>query len=89
VFPVRYKLNLYMLYRRKWTASVIYWSEFLAKIQRSRVRFPALADFLGVVGLERGPLSFVSTIKELLGRKNDNFYTFVYTSIGKTTDVSP
>jgi hypothetical protein len=28
--------------------------------------------FLGIVGLERGPLSLVSTIKELLGRKSDS-----------------
>jgi hypothetical protein len=35
-----------------------------------RVRFPALPDFSEVVGLERGPLSFVNTIEELLGRNN-------------------
>jgi hypothetical protein len=42
----------------------------------ARVRFPALPDFLGkknknktVVGLERGPLSLVSTTEELLDRK--------------------
>jgi hypothetical protein len=39
-----------------------------------RVQFPALRDFLGkkkkkVVGLERGPLSLVSTTEELLDRK--------------------
>jgi hypothetical protein len=30
LFPVRYELNLYMLCRRKWTASVVQWSESLA-----------------------------------------------------------
>jgi hypothetical protein len=38
----------------------------------ARVRFPALPDFLKkktVAGLERGPLSLVSTTEELLDRK--------------------
>jgi hypothetical protein len=35
-----------------------------------RVRFPALHDFLSSSGLERGPLSLVNTIEELLGRKS-------------------
>ena len=36
-------------------------------IQSSRVRFPALPDFLSSrVGLERGPLSLVRSIEELL-----------------------
>jgi hypothetical protein len=48
---------------------VVYWSEFLATDPEVRVRFPALLDILTVVDLERGPLSFVSTIVELLGRK--------------------
>jgi hypothetical protein len=39
------------------------------QIQRSRVRFPALQK-KKVVGLERGPLSLVSTTEELLGRKS-------------------
>jgi hypothetical protein len=43
VLPVRYELNLYML-------------------------FPALPEKI-VVGLERGPLSLVSTTEELLERK--------------------
>jgi hypothetical protein len=38
------------------------------QIQGSRVRFPALPE-KKVVGLERGPLSFVSTTEELLDRK--------------------
>jgi hypothetical protein len=41
----------------------------VGQIQRSRVRFPVLPDFREVVGLERGPLSLVSTTEELLGRK--------------------
>jgi hypothetical protein len=49
--------------------------EFLATDPEARVRFPALPDFLEkkkrkkVVGLERGPLSLVSTTEELLDRK--------------------
>jgi hypothetical protein len=38
-------------------------SDFLATDTEARVRFPAL------VGLERGPLSLVSTTEELLNRK--------------------
>jgi hypothetical protein len=47
----------------------------LATDPDARVRFPALPDFLKkkeektVVGLERDPLSLVSTIEELLNRK--------------------
>jgi hypothetical protein len=52
----------------KWTASVVYWSEFLATDPDARVRFPALPE-KKVVGLERGPLSLVSTTEELLDRK--------------------
>jgi hypothetical protein len=37
------------------------------QIQRSRVRFPGTKK--EVVGLERGPLSLVSTTEELLDRK--------------------
>jgi hypothetical protein len=50
-------------------------SEFLATDSEARVRFPALLDFptkkkgKQVVGLERGSLSLVSTIEELLDRK--------------------
>ena len=39
---------------------------FWLQIQRSRVRFPALPDFLSSRGLERGPLSLVRSIEELL-----------------------
>jgi hypothetical protein len=49
------------------TASVVYWSEFLATDPKARVRFPALPK--KIVGLERGPLSLVSTTEELLDRK--------------------
>jgi hypothetical protein len=34
-----------------------------------RVRFPALPEKKNVVGSERGPVSLVSTIEELLDRK--------------------
>jgi hypothetical protein len=44
---------------------VVQWSEFLATDPEVQVRFPSL-----VVGLERGPLSLVSTIDELLERKS-------------------
>jgi hypothetical protein len=50
----------------------------LATDPEARVRFPALPDFLKkkkekkrIVGLERGPLSLVSTTEELLDRKVD------------------
>jgi hypothetical protein len=46
VFPVRYELNLYMLCRRKETASVVWWSEFLAIDPVVLDRFPVLPDFL-------------------------------------------
>jgi hypothetical protein len=44
------------------TASVVYSSEFLASI-------PGTTRKKKVVGLERGPLSLVSTTEELLNRK--------------------
>jgi hypothetical protein len=43
-------------------------SEFLATDPEARVRFPALPE-KKVMGLERGPLSLVSTTEELLDRK--------------------
>jgi hypothetical protein len=49
------------------TACVVWWSEFLATDPEARVRFPALQK--KVTGLERGPLSLVSTTEELLDRK--------------------
>jgi hypothetical protein len=39
------------------------------QIQRSRVLFPALLDFLRSIGSGRGPLSLVRIIEELLERK--------------------
>jgi hypothetical protein len=42
--------------------------DFLATDPEARVRFPALLE-KKVVGLERGPLSLVSTTEELLDRK--------------------
>jgi hypothetical protein len=50
------------------TAPVVKWSEFLAADPEARVLFPALPE-KKVVGLERGPLSLVSTTEELLDRK--------------------
>jgi hypothetical protein len=47
---------------------VVWWSEFLATDPGTRVRFPALPE-KKVVGLERVPLSLVSTTEELLDRK--------------------
>jgi hypothetical protein len=45
-------------------------SMFLATDPDARVRFPALPDEKKrIVGLERGPLSLVSTTEELLDRK--------------------
>jgi hypothetical protein len=79
--PVSFRLfkSLASLYRRnarklfplteQWvTASVVWWSEFLATDPEARVRFPALPK-KKVVGLERGALSLVSTTEELLDRK--------------------
>jgi hypothetical protein len=43
------------------------------QMQRSCVRFPALPDFLEVVGLERGPLSLVRITEELLQWKSSGF----------------
>jgi hypothetical protein len=42
---------------------------FLATDPEARVRFPALPEKKKVVGLERGPLTLVSTSEELLDRK--------------------
>jgi hypothetical protein len=48
--------------------SIILIFEGLCTDQEARVRFPALPK-KKVVGLERGPLSLVSTTEELLDRK--------------------
>jgi hypothetical protein len=52
------------------TASVVYWPEFLATYQRSGFDFRRYQIFWEVVGLERGPLSLVSTVEKLLERKS-------------------
>jgi hypothetical protein len=54
VLPVRYELNLCVLYRRRLTASVVYLSHFLATDPEVRVRFPALPDFLRSSGSGKG-----------------------------------
>jgi hypothetical protein len=51
---------------------VAWWSEFLATDPEIRVWFPALPVFWKIVGLERGPLSLVSTIEELQGRNSSD-----------------
>jgi hypothetical protein len=50
------------------TASVVWWSEFLATDPEARLRFPAIPEKKSN-GLERSPLSLVSTTEELLDRK--------------------
>jgi hypothetical protein len=62
-----FEFQKYRIVRPHWCSGQSSWLQ----IQRSRVRFPALPDFL-VVGLERGPLSLVSTIEELLGRSSSS-----------------
>jgi hypothetical protein len=49
---------------------VVQWSEFLVTDPEVWVRFLALPELRQVVGLDRGPLSIVSTIEELLERKS-------------------
>jgi hypothetical protein len=44
------------------------WSEFLVTVPEAWFRFPALPE-KKVMGLERGPLSLVSTTEEILDRK--------------------
>jgi hypothetical protein len=51
---------------------VVYWSEFLAIYPEVRVRFPCYQIFREIVGLERGPLSLVTTIEEVLERKSSS-----------------
>jgi hypothetical protein len=70
----KYIINLHLYY------SYLYFVYFLfilflyllylcLQIQGSRVRFPGTTTNKKVVGLERGPLSLVSTTEELLDRK--------------------
>ena len=52
-----------------WNKGPPLWSSgqsFWLQIQRSRVRFPALPDFLSSSGSGRGPLSLVRSIEDLL-----------------------
>jgi hypothetical protein len=49
-----------------WSSGQSFWLQ----IQRSRVQFPALPDFLRSRGLEGGPLNLVRTIEELLELKS-------------------
>jgi hypothetical protein len=41
----------------------------MLQTQRSQVRFPALPDFLAILGLERCPLSFMRINEELFKEK--------------------
>jgi hypothetical protein len=51
------------------TASVVYWSEFLTTDTGVSGSIPGHYEKKKVVGLERGPLSLVSTTEELLDSK--------------------
>jgi hypothetical protein len=68
---------------------------FWLQIQRSRVLFPALPDFLKSSGSGTGgPLSLVSTIEELPDRKSsgsclENRYYGLRGSVALTTPHSP
>jgi hypothetical protein len=69
VFPVRYGLNLCYVEESRpplWSSG----QSSRLQIQRSGFDSQRHQIFREVVGLERGPLSLVSTIKELLERKN-------------------
>jgi hypothetical protein len=73
VFPVGYELNLYVM-----TKKVDRLCGLVVKVLGYRSRRPcsipgATKSSEKVVGLERGPLSLVSTTEELLGRKSRNF----------------
>jgi hypothetical protein len=57
-----------------WNPRLSLWSSgqsFWLQIQRSRVRFPAVPDFLRSSGLERGLLSLVRTTEEILERNRE------------------
>jgi hypothetical protein len=67
-------LNKYVWFSATWPPLWSSRQSFWLQIQRSRVRFPALPDFLRSSGSgTRGPLSLVSTIEELLGRNISGF----------------
>jgi hypothetical protein len=52
------------------TASVVQWSELLATDPEAGFDSRPYQIFWEAVGLERGPLSLVSALKELLERKS-------------------
>jgi hypothetical protein len=54
------------------TASLVYWSEFLATDPEVPDSIHGHYKKKKVVGLERGPLSLVSTTEELLGRNSSS-----------------
>jgi hypothetical protein len=58
-----------MLCRRKQTASVVWWAEFLDIDPEVLVRFPALLDFLRTVS-RTGSTQPREYIEERLGRKS-------------------
>jgi hypothetical protein len=59
-----------MLCRRKWPPLWSSGQSSWLRIQRPRVRFPALPHFLRGSGSRKRPLILVSTIEELLGRNS-------------------
>jgi hypothetical protein len=50
----------------KRTSSVVWWSQFLARNPEVPGSIPAQQIFLELGGLERGPLSLMSTSEDLL-----------------------
>jgi hypothetical protein len=69
VLPVRYELNICYAEESRpplWSSGQSSWLQ----IQRPGFDSRRYQIFREVVGLERGPLSLVSTIEELLGRKS-------------------
>jgi hypothetical protein len=70
VLPVRYELNLYMLCRRSYAASLCSGQSSWLLTQWSVFDSRRLQIFREVVGLERFSPILVSTIEELLGRNN-------------------
>jgi hypothetical protein len=67
-------LRVFFLLGVEWTDSVVWWSEFLVTDPGGPGSIPGTTRFSGekkgklVVGVERDPLSFVSTTEELLDR---------------------
>jgi hypothetical protein len=52
---------------------MVWWSEFLATDTEILGSIPGAQIFWELVCLERGPLSLVTTIEKLLGRKSNGF----------------